>query len=381
MHSDSTIGSPRMQRRTFLQLPLACAMTRPLWADNDPIRSGQASFDAAADLLEASTREGTVSAAAMCVRHAGSERTWAFGEAPSPDAIFLLASISKPMTVAAFMSLYDAGALRLDDPVEKYLPELKGEGREQMQVSHLLTHISGLPDQLPENAALRARHAPLAEFVAGAMRTPLLFAPGTQYSYSSMGILLAAEIAERLSGRPLRQLMAEKVFAPLEMKHSALGLGNWTVAQTMQCQVESAAQEAGAGDPRSKDWDWNSRYWRDLGSPWGGVHASAPDVARFFSEFLHPRDKMLTEQTIRLICRNHHGPELPPRGLGFGLGKEASSDECSERAIGHTGSTGTLAWADPSTDTVCVILTTLPGGASTPHPREIASDRVAHSVR
>ncbi len=59
-------------------------------------------------------------------------------------------------------------------------------------------HTSGLPDQLPDNDALRARHAPLSEFVAGACRVPLLFTPGTRYHYQSMGILLVAEIVERV---------------------------------------------------------------------------------------------------------------------------------------------------------------------------------------
>ncbi len=366
-----------LQRRTFLQCSLAYAMTQSLRAADEQASVNERSLASAAQCLQAAVAEGTIRAAAMVVKHRASEHVWSFGDAKSAEAIFLLASISKPMTVAALMTLHDEGALRLDDSVGKYIPEFKGEGRHRVLLSHLLTHISGLPDQLPENAALRMRHAPLAEFVTHAVRTPLLFAPGTKYSYSSMGILLAAEIAERLSGKSLRQLMAEKVFKPLGMQHSTLGLGDWSVEQTMFCQTERAAEESGAGDTQAKDWDWNSRYWRDLGAPWGGVHGSAGDVARFFSEFLHPSGRLLAEPTAGLMIRNHHGPELPPRGLGFGLGKRASSDACSERAFGHTGSTGTLAWADPSTDTLCVILTTLPGGAATEHPRQVASDRVA----
>ena len=75
----------------------------------------------------------------------------------------------------------------------------------------LMTHVSGLPDQLPENSTLRARHAPLGEFVRGAMKTPLLFAPGSEYRYSSMAILLAAEVAQRISGKSISTLVAETV--------------------------------------------------------------------------------------------------------------------------------------------------------------------------
>jgi beta-lactamase class C len=116
------------------------------------------------------------------------------------DDLFLLGSISKLMTAAALMTLYDQGRFRLDDPVRKFLPEFTGATRDRIDIQQLLTHISGLPDQLPENQALRKRHAPLPEFVAGAVRTPLLFEPGSRYEYSSMAILLAAEVARRISG-------------------------------------------------------------------------------------------------------------------------------------------------------------------------------------
>ncbi len=363
-------------RRAILQFPLALTIAHPL-----PAALDDSSWHSAAEVLEASAQSGAIDAAAMVVRQGASEQAWFFGDAKSADAIFLLASISKPMTVAALMTLYDAGELRLDDPVAKYLPEIGGGDRRRILLSHLLTHVSGLPDQLPENIDLRSRHAPLSEFVARTFKTPLLFTPGTRYSYSSMGILLAAEVAERISAMPLRKLMLAQVFEPLEMRHSALGLGSWQVDQTMQCQVAQAAEESGAGDPQASDWDWNSSYWRGLGAPWGGVHASARDVARFFTEFLRPSGRLVKKPTAGLMIRNQLGPLMPPRGLGFGLGKRASSQFCSEQAFGHTGSTGTLAWADPASDTVCVILTTLPAGAAAPHPRQRASDRVARAAR
>lgn len=370
-----------LKRRNFLHLSMAVAMTGAQRATGDQRPPDHLRFANAAETLQAAALDGQVDSAVMVVRHGGGERVWAVGRAGSPDAVFLIASISKPMTAAALMTLYDAGALRLDDPVCAYLPEFKADGREQVRVSHLLTHVSGLPDQLPENAQLRSRHAPLADFVAAALRTPLLFAPGAKYSYSSMGILLAAEIAERLSGMPLRQLMADNVFRPLQMQHSALGLGRWSVEQTMLCQLQHAAAESGGGQEQSRHWDWNSRYWRDLGSPWGGVHSSAGDVCKFFTEFLRPSGKLFSEQTTRLMLRNHLGPQMPPRGLGFALGKHASSDACSEQAFGHSGSTGALAWADPQTGTVCVVLTTLPSGSGKLHPRQAASDRVAEVAR
>jgi CubicO group peptidase (beta-lactamase class C family) len=73
------------------------------------------------------------------------------------------------------------------------------------------------------------------------------------------------------------------------------------------------------------------------------------------------------------MIRNHNPEGLTPRGLGFGVGRDAGSPGCSDETFGHTGSTGTLCWADPRTQTICVVLTTLPGGAVKPHPREQAA--------
>ena len=131
-------------------------------------------------------------------------------------------------------------------------------------VEHLLTHTSGLPDMLPENIELRRRHAALEEFVAGTCKTPLLFRPGSKVSYQSMGILLAAEIAQRITKLPFREFLRREVFLPLGMRQTSLGLGGRRIEDTAQCQVEG-----------KDDWNWNSRYWRDLGAPWGGVDSTA----------------------------------------------------------------------------------------------------------
>jgi CubicO group peptidase (beta-lactamase class C family) len=148
----------------------------------------------------------------------------------------------------------------------------------------------------------------------------------------------------------------------------------------MRCQTEHAAPESGAGDPAAKDWDWNSPFWRKLGAPWGGAHCSAADVGRFFAEFLHPRGKMLKPETANLVVRNHNREGMTPRGLGFAVGAKAGSAGCSEKRFGQGGATGTLAWADPATDTIGVVLTTLPDRAVSPHPGRMAAERVAEAV-
>ena len=326
--------------------------------------AGTNAMEAASRLIQAQVDADVLESAVLHVRRGASTFNAAFGKAANADAIFLLASITKPMTATAVMVLADRGELKLSDHVVKFIPEFNDGSRKDITIEHLLTHTSGLPDQLPENKELRQRHAPLADFVQGAVRTPLLFAPGTRYHYQSMGILLAAEIVERVAKMPLREFLAKEVFAPLGMTRSALGLGGFKVADTVRCQTEHAAPEAGGGAPGTQDWDSNSDYWRNHGAPWGGAHSTAPDVARFLNSFLHPEGKVLREATARLMIQDHTPGLEARRGIGFALGPQGFGKTCSAKSFGHGGSTGTLAWADPETDTTCVILTSLPMSVS-----------------
>lgn len=361
-----------MKRRTFLQAGLSATLGTPLFA---ALRQDR--FDEAAEVLARATAQGQVTSAVLQVVRRQTTFTRAFGQAKSADAMFLLGSISKPISMTALMTLFDEGAFQLDDPLKKFLPNFTGDGRDDVTMRHLLSHVSGLPDQLAENDALRKKHAPLSEFVEHAIRTPLQFAPGSKYQYSSMAILLAAHVAELLSGTSILTFVCSAVFQPLGMKHSAQGIGRFALDALVPVQTEFAAIEAGGGDPNAKDWDWNSAYWRKLGAPWGGTHSSAPDIARFLGAFLSRNGTVVQPETARLMTHNHNRPGLTPRGLGLNVGKGAGSAGCSERTFGHTGSTGTIAWADPASDTICVVLTSLPARAVQPHPRDVAAAKVA----
>ncbi len=371
-----------MRRRRFLQSGMAAWMGSGLVlktaARGELSREG---LDAAADVLARATASGQVAAAVLHVVQRDKSFTRHFGTAESADAMFLLGSISKPVCVTALMTLFDKGEFRLDDRLRRFIPEFTGDGRDDVTMQHLLSHVSGLPDQLPDNNDLRARHAPLSEFVHAAVRTPLHFKPGTQYQYSSMGILLATHVAEILGGDTIHNLVDRVVFQALDLKHSAQGLGRFRLSDMVPVQTEHAAPESGAGDPSAKNWDWNSEYWRKLGAPWGTTHMSAPDIGRFLDEFLHKRGRVVKPETAALMTRNHNKPDQTSRGLGFNVGAAAGSSGCSDRTFGHTGSTGTLAWADPVTQTTCVVLTSLPGRAVTPHPRQLVGEQVAAATQ
>lgn len=281
-----------------------------------------------------------------------------YGEARQ-DSKFLIASISKPMAVAGVLWVAERKKIDLGDAVERYLPEFVGGERSQVQVRHLLTHTSGLPDMLPENTALRQRNAPLSEFVRLGLRTPLLFAPGSRWSYSSTGILLACEIAQRVDGRPIAQLLAEEIFRPLGMQNTVLGLGRFRVDDMVRSQTEHAPADLG-GAAGTEKWDWNSAYWRGLGAPWGGVHATAEDVAKFLRACGEQGTGMpLRVESRRAMVRNQNAPGLVPYGCGFALGARLSPGLGAD-AYGHGGSTGTLAWANPAKGSVFVLLSSLP---------------------
>ncbi|MDB5390045.1 MAG: beta-lactamase [Planctomycetaceae bacterium] len=335
----------------------------------------------AAEVLAQATAKNQIRAAVLHVFQRDTVFTKTFGAGQSENSMFLLGSISKPISVVALMTLFDKGEFGLDDPVRKFIPQFIGEGRDKVTMRHLLTHVSGLPDQLAENDRLRRTHAGLPEFVEHAIRTPLQFAPGSKYQYSSMAILLAAEVAQKISGVGFLEFVDRAVYQPLGMKHSTMGLGRFKLTDMVPCQTEFAAPEAGAGDPTAKDWDWNSPYWRKLGAPWGGAHASAPDVARFLSEFLLAKGQVVKPETAKLMLSNQNGPGITPRGLGFGIGAAAGNPGCSENTFGHTGSTGTVAWADPASQTICVVLTSLPARAIQPHPRDLAAAKVAAAMQ
>src|SRR6185503_7986952 len=203
----------------------------------------QPRLESAIALLEAEVQRGNLGAASILVARRGTIVLHkGFGRLSrkpdsaqvTPDSVFLLASITKPVTACALMLLVERGRVSLKDPVSRYLPEFTGGGREKVLVRDLLAHTSGLPDMLPENIELRRAHAPLSKFVRHAYKTPLLYDPGTSFRYQSMGILLAGEIVERLSGMRLREFEQKEIFQPLGMNHSALGLGTMRIADTVE---------------------------------------------------------------------------------------------------------------------------------------------------
>ncbi|MGA2982559.1 MAG: serine hydrolase domain-containing protein [Terriglobia bacterium] len=353
----------------------------------------EAQLERASGVIQAEVESGRMGAAALLVArhgrvvlHRGFGRLSPAADAPAvrPDSVFLVASITKPITACALMLLVEGGQVSLSDPVSHYLPEFTVGERDKILVRDLLRHASGLPDMLPENIDLRRAHAPLSEFVRRTITTPLLFPPGSQVRYQSMGILLAGEIVERLTGTRLRDFETKEIFDPLGMKDSSLGLGGRRLSDLVIC-----APEPGTNPADDERFGPNSLYWRDMGHPWGGMHSTTTDLAILLQTFLdggvYAGRQVFSPATVKAMTTDQNVELKAPWGLGWALGRSHSwnafGDLVSGAAFGHAGATGTMAWADPGTQVVCVILTNRPYSLDDGRFLRLVSNAVAASAQ
>lgn len=335
-------------------------------------------LDRAWALLERWTTERKVLGAGMCVGRRGriveprifGHRKPGAGAGPlGADSLFLIASITKPVTAMAVMMLVERGLLTLEDRVATFVPRFAAHGKHAVQVRHLLTHTSGLPDMPTDNLKLRQAHKPLSAFIDAICEEKLLFPPGTRVSYQSTGIAMLADIVHQLMGVTLAQFLRKEVFDPLGMGDTSLG---WQPAKKERIAPVHLSEEADRAD-----WQWNSPYWLGLGAPWGGMITSPADFARFCVMMLQGGRlgdvRLLAPLTVRAMTSNQLAamPQVPeeerrcrPWGLGWRLNWPAHSanfgDLLGPRTYGHWGATGTLCWLDPDSESFCVLFTTEP---------------------
>lgn len=294
-----------------------------------------------------------------------------------PETIFLTASLSKPIIAMGVLALAEAGRVSLQSRVQEFLPEFDAPPKRPITLRHLLTHTSGLPDMLPNNRPLRQARASLAEFVAGACAVTLDFPPGRGVQYQSLGFALLGEIIARVAGRSCADYLRETLFEPLGMDETALGAPEeWFTGSLPRIQRVAAVlppEDQRGGD----DWNWNSRYWRTLGAPWGGVLSTADDLSTFLQMMLgrgrRGNVRLFSPATIEAATTNqleacHDLPEADRRTRGWGFGwrlnwtghPAAFGDLLPPSTYGHWGATGTLWWVDPTRDVGLVLLSTLP---------------------
>ncbi|MEQ8786584.1 MAG: serine hydrolase domain-containing protein [Pirellulaceae bacterium] len=330
-------------------------------------------------LLEQWTRDGHIPGGAILVGRRGKVvETKYFGkQGPEPNApaiqsngVFLLASISKPITYLGAMLLVERGLLNLSDHVTRYIPDFAAHHKEETLVAHLFTHTSGMPDMLANNAELRRDHAPLSQFIRAAIRdTVPLFPPGTNLSYQSMGTLVVAELVQRISGMTIAEFLKQEIFQPLGLRSTMLGSRG--LLRDRIVRVETPEYQA------DSDFGWNSTYWQEFGAPWGGMFSTPEDFAVICQMLLddgvygdRPDDRLLSPAAVRMMTTNRLDdfPDLPepirrtqPWGLGWRMNHPGASDSWGDlldrNVFGHTGATGTMVWMDRQREGFCILLT------------------------
>jgi len=312
-----------------------------------------------------------------------------------PDAVFWIASMSKSLTGTALMMLVDEGKLHLDDPVEKFLPEFKGqqvkEGdqpphapRHPITVREIMDHTSGMV--LANDRTLKHTHS-LTNDVADYASRPLHCEPGTKYEYNNCGINTAGRIIEVVSGLSYADFMQQRLFDPLGMKDTtcwpneeqASRLAHTArLAEDKQDIVEIKQDKnvkpsdilkfsGGVPVPAAVTADMGHGiafdYKEHYAMPAGGYFSTAADLGKFCRMLLRGGEldgkRYLSEKAIRQMSANQTGEAMksPTEAYGVGWSVKLKDDEGpSPGSFGHRGARRTAMWIDPASGLAFVIL-------------------------
>ncbi|MBB4635261.1 serine hydrolase [Longimicrobium terrae] len=275
--------------------------------------------------------------------------------AVSPDSTrYDLASLTKVVaTTAAVMALVEDRKLDLDDPVRDYVPEFSGGAKDRVTIRHLLTHTAGL----------RAGAADIVSDDPAAVRRyiitrPLIAEPGVDVLYSDLGFAILWAVAEKAAGEPLGRYLKWRVWAPLGMTATEVGVRSPCAdcAPTLYLENSDEPYTGGSYDEVA----------RRLGGYGGnaGAFSTVRDLSRFAAMIANEGRlgdiRIFQRRTVRGFVRPQ--PGAGTRALGWEVycreGVVPDSKGCENiLALGHTGVTGTCLWIDPVSRTWFVLLT------------------------
>ena len=320
------------------------------------------------------------------------------------DTIFRIYSMSKPITSVALMMLFEEGRFQLTDPVHKFIPSwrqhqvwVEGQGESMvtrppagpMTIQHLLCHTSGLTYggflpglELPVDTAYatagisRAGTDTLAQFVEKLAQVPLLYEPGSRWSYS-LSTDVCGHLIEVISGQPLEDFLRERLFEPLNMPDTRFSVPDDKLERFAACYERAPDKSLQLQDDPAA-----SRFRQPPLAPSGagGLVGTMNDYANF-CEMLVNRGEFHGQQLIgrpilELMTRNHLGgsslaqmavggfSETSNEGVGFGLGFASTIDAAASGTVGEGdfywgGLASTLFWVDPTEDLFAIFMTQL----------------------
>ncbi len=340
-----------MRRRLSVLLVFLALAALPLAAESPDFSQTDAIIQQAVD-------SGQIPGAVLIVGHGGTvvHRVVFGSRAVEPrrepmtlDTIFDLASLTKVIATApAVMRLVERGQVRLNDPVVRHLPEFARNGKADITVRQLLTHFSGLPDELDR----RLKWQGYAEAVHAAYDSSLVAPPGARFIYSDVNFIVLGELVARVSGMPLDKYVEKNFYSPLGMTTTRfLPPADWRprIAPT-EYDEHGTMMRGVVHDPTA----------RRMGGVAGhaGLFSTADDLALFAQALLDR--KLLAPLTIEKMTT----PQQPAnatvlRGLGWDIDSPFSSvrgELLPVGSYGHTGYTGTSLWIDPVTDTYIILL-------------------------
>ncbi|HEX2187676.1 MAG TPA: serine hydrolase domain-containing protein [Longimicrobiaceae bacterium] len=268
-------------------------------------------------------------------------------DAPPADpgaTLYDLASLTKVVaTTAAVMALVEDRRLLLDAPVRRYLPSFTGGGRDRVTVRQLLTHTSGL-----RAGVVKVEGETPAQARRYLHSLPLALEPGADVLYSDLGFVVLWEVAERAAGEPLPEYLRRRVWGPLGMASTRVGVpaGCAGCAPTLYLEERDEPYTGGS-------YDEVGRRLEGLAGN-SGAFSTARDLARFAAMIANEgrlgRVRVFERRTVRGFTRPQ--PGAGTRALGWEVycreGVVPDRQPCGEvYAFGHTGATGTSIWVDP----------------------------------
>jgi len=296
----------------------------------------------------------------------------------SKDSIFWIASMTKPMTAMGVMMLVEEGKVKLDDPLEKYVPEFKGiqvktaQGlvapKRLVTVKDLLTHTSGIDTGAVTPSGAPVDTLPLAQMAAAYAKKPLTDQPGAKWSYNNNAINLLGRIIEVAGGKPYAEFMDERLFEPLGMDNTTF----WPNPDQLDVIAKPYSQSKENGELVEAK---NSRFSEPLHDQKrtalasGGLFSCAKDLGKLYQMLLNEGQlngkRYLKAATLKQMTTNQLG-DLPKvsfapgmqMGLGFhvvGVPQEVT-ESLSAGTYGHGGAFGTQAWIDPVKKRAYVLL-------------------------